>query len=38
MREANLRCVHRGKFALATTESDHAYGIYSNFAPSFIMT
>ncbi|MFN0167146.1 MAG: IS3 family transposase [Bryobacteraceae bacterium] len=34
MGEDNLLCVRRGKFVLATTDSDHAYGIYPNLAPT----
>lgn len=38
MGEDNLLCVRRGKFVLATTDSDHAYGIYPNLAPFFQVT
>lgn len=33
MREDNLLCVRKRKYVLATTHSDHAYGIYPNLAP-----
>lgn len=33
MREDNLLCVRKRRFVLATTSSDHAYGIYPNLAP-----